>query len=379
MPIKNISKLMEKSASYQKGFLENCHIYEKIASFYFHVKIKNKNTLVFYKSNNKEIEYDDLILNKMWNTPIEDFTKMFLSDKEFMEKCVGFTFSFFYFPVSNPLGIDYSDGQGELSYRYILDHITLPNKNTHSVGYVDEFKKIDKNSLIRPIGICLKDSNRTVDEKKSLNESIRSRKNENILKFIYSLIDTEKLCAPSIQKAEGFILKTDTDVYQIINNSDNEYEVKNNRLALEIFVHSFVDFLNKTEYTDCFVSNNYTINVCHIFLKYKKWFEENDNAKFFKFYNIKSDDLESPTFGYYGGTFFDLIPVKSVRELCQQEPFWNNVFKILLNGLKKEKKHTPNDLILSSDDIKIWNTLVGVFAVYSNISRTLNLQKLVLN
>ena len=106
MPIKNITKLMEKSYSYQKGFLENCFIYEKISSFYFHVKIKNRNTLVFYKANNKEIEFNDLLLNKMWNTPIQDFTKMFLSDKEFVEKCVERTFNNNAFYSSNKVRIN---------------------------------------------------------------------------------------------------------------------------------------------------------------------------------------------------------------------------------------------------------------------------------
>ena len=98
-----------------------------------------------------------------------------------------------------------------------------------------------------------------------------------------------------------------------------------------------------------------------------------------KFYNIKPSDLESPTFGYYGGTFYELIPVKAVRELCQKEPFWDNVFKILLNGMKKEKKFTPNDLILTKEDVKTWNTLVGVFSMYDNIGKGTSLHRLILH
>ena len=372
---------MEKSYSYQKGFLENCFIYEKISSFYFHVKIKNRNTLVFYKANNKEIEFNDLLLNKMWNTPIQDFTKMFLSDKEFVEKCVGFTFSFFYFPVSNPLGIEYAENPEKgLPFRYILDHITLPNKITRAVGYINEFNRMDTKGLIRPFGICLKDDTRTEQEKKELINGIKSKNIKQFLDSIFSIIDTDKLCARSIDSAEGFILKSDSDVYQIINPVGEKPEVRNGRLALEIFVHSFVSFINNPDdFADCFVSNNYTTNVCHLLLKYKKWIEKDNNIQLLKFYNIKPSDLESPTFGYYGGTFYELIPVKAVRELCQKEPFWDNVFKILLNGLKKEKKFTPNDLILTKEDVKTWNALVGVFSMYDNIGKGTSLHRLILH
>lgn len=362
--IKNLAKFIERPVSFQKNFLQNCTVYEKISAYYIHVKVTSKTTIKFYKSNNKEIDIVDIILNKMWQTPINDFTKMFLSSESFMEKSVGLTYSFFFFPVSKPINIEYDLENEGGEYRYILDNIRMENGQIINIGYIKDFIEIDTEHLIREKGICLGNLNITLTTK-DLKTLIKEKDDSKLQDWIEKWIDSTHICAKGgLENCEGFVLKYKDEVYQLSFTSSTEIQ-DSNKLALEIFTHNFIEFVSQINFADCLSTNNYVSNVSNIFLKYCYWVQNNPDKNLFTYYHIKESDLRAPTFGWYPGTYFELIPNKTVRELCQNNPLYDNIFKILLNGLQKEKRNNRNALIMTMEDVEVWNSLVKVFSVYN--------------
>ena len=71
--IRDIEELINKKLSYIEQFAEECTITEKIDTYYVCVEIQSKNTIVFKKSNNKQITRIDMYINSMWSKLMNDW------------------------------------------------------------------------------------------------------------------------------------------------------------------------------------------------------------------------------------------------------------------------------------------------------------------
>lgn len=360
--IKDISELFKKNKKYIKQYFKSCTISEKIAAYYFHVKILSSTQINFYKSNHKEIETTDIILNKMWLDLILDISKAFLSNLEFMKKYIGYTFSFFYLPVSKPFNIQYKD-----NFKYILSNVEDSKKQDNSL-ILNDFAAYLHDNILNKISVnsvLLSDSLRSDIQNINVSNIINQFANNKIdlkttLNQILKLIISENHIH-SIEYPEGFILRNNGEIYQIKNLlQKNEIINQDNRLTLEFFTHVFSDYLEKYDYVKN-LNSNYIKSVCNLFLDFKQtyWIDFDLPSKF-KYYNVNAVDLESPNSGYYPGTCFDLIPNKKVREICSKSSLDDNMFKILLNGLRKHKKQSFDSLLMNQKNIDNWNECVDI-------------------
>lgn len=329
-----------------KDFLCNCTVTEKISAFYIHVKIVSDTCIKICKANQKEIRKEDIILNKMWNLPVNDFTHIFFKNEKLM-KYTGYVFSFFFFPVNKPFNVTYKNG-----FRYILSFVK--DKFGNSVD-IRNFDLSVFGNEIKQGGIILHDDKRNATE---INKIASVYDYKDGYSFIMNDLigkDNNNICAESFEEAEGFILKWKKNDFQILQNEKFSDHMKINRLPLEFVIHDFSQFLkNFQEWIDYTSNADYSTNVSLLFNEYISHFNEKEYSS----YNITADDLTAPNFGYYGGTGIEFIPVKKTRELCLANPFFKNIFKILLNGLQKEKVFKLNMVIITEEDIDFWNKCV---------------------
>lgn len=358
MNIKNFNGLTEKPVPYIRKFLETCSINEKISAFYFHVKIVSKNSVGLYRANHTAMLREDIILNSMWKTPAEDFNIILCSHPDFMNDYVGYTFSFFYMPVEQPLGVKYHSG-----FRYILSYVK------DAQGHTDETKEtaerlVALSDLISDNGTVVCDETRSISQKKELDSILKHTGNyddyiDKLQSFVVnSLVDKSLLHS---DEPEGFILKSREGLWQIpMNEPEIVTEQPIGRISLEFFMHLFCEYLSQNDYAE-HITNSYVKSVCMIFID----FCNHIDMKSFDYYNIKAENLASPTFGYYSGTCYELIPVRKVREMCTKSPMYDNMFKILLNGLRRRRKSGTGSVLLSDKDIEAWNKCSQLITIMS--------------
>lgn len=360
--IRGLDDFIKNTSKYKKNFLMNCSIYEKISAFYFHVKIVSPAIQILYKSDYHRIMTEDIIMNKMWKDPMIDIPNMFISHPDFTNKHIGWTFSFFYFPVNNPLVVEY-DLNGK--WKYMLGYVCDNNGNQIDINEnLIDFNTNLFNDLCVPFSYKQWDSSlMTVHEKTLINEAIRENTIDGYIKLIERLVNEspkKNLLIPGrkdLSRAEGLILRNDKDIYQIVYNTSRR-TVSDNRLSLEFFLHMFCCYLKETDYINL-IRENYIKSVCILFNDFRNnWMTEKNNQDKFSYYNITAEDLESPTFGYYPGTCYDMIPHHSVRELCKKDKMSDNMFKILLNGLRKRRNTKSSSMLMSEEDNMIWNDCV---------------------
>jgi len=363
--LRGLDDFMKKPMAYKKKFLYNCTIQEKVSAFYFHVRVLSETRVKVYKSDYKEIKVEDVVLNKMWKAPTEEIPEILLKNPEIASQMIGWTLSFFYFPVEKPLVVEYDLSEG---WKYMLAFATDEHKNPVDVS------KIDLNllsPLIRKKSYTLKDDRRSPEEQAYIDQVIKENSVDAVLKWIEKTISKNEekdknLLAKTLNDSEGVVLRWKKDIYQVVYNSLGQESPKDNRLSLEFFIHSFCQWLRGVEYSE-FMKSTYLKSVCSLFCEFKKsWLDDKEKMKSFNYYNIKPEDLEAPTFGYYPGTCYDLIPNKLVRDLCMSDKMYDNMFKILLNGLKKAKAITEGSMLVSEEDITVWNECVRIIKNYTN-------------
>lgn len=371
--LRGLDDFMKKPQAFKKKFLTNCEIQEKISAFYFHVRVLSETTVIVYKADYQEIKPEDVIMNKMWREPLEEIPEILLKHPEVTRGLIGYTLSFFYFPVAKPLVVEYDLTEG---WKYMLGFAADARKKPVSLEPIVE-KLSSVSSLIRPRGYVLrKASDRTPVEKATITDAVKSGDISDIFLVIESLIESSSmkgnLVAKTVKESEGIVLRWKGDIFQIVY-SKVDRTTKDNRLSLEFFMHSFCRWLDSSDYTDL-ISSSYVKSVCNLFYEFKKqWLSDESKMISFNYYNIKAEDLEAPTFGYYPGTCYDLIPHKLVRDMCMKDKLYDNMLKILLNALKKPRKKLASESMLMTDnDIDAWNACVKFIRSYTNPISTLN-------
>lgn len=351
--IKHLDSLSKLSKKKARDFIYNCHVYEKLDMFYFKLKIIAPTTYKFFKSN-KEITVEDLILNRMWKEPVLDFPKFLIPHEEVVKNYVGWSFGFFYLPCEKPLNTSYSEKFNK-GIRYILSDVEDPSGNKNNIG-TDILHILLENSKID----MLLSSNIDVDM--NIVNSILEGSSKSQYSKLSSYFESEvlskigKLYADDVP--EGFIFKhKDYNNYQLLFKERPNMN-QHSKLGLEIFISRFADWaewMDKNDELLPLISYSYIDTVCSLFKAYYK--DENTNNFSQYHYGVSSSDLEAPTFGYYAGTGFEYIPDKETRTLCESSELCENIFKILLNGLKKPKNNT-NYQYLSDLSRERWNNLV---------------------
>ena len=348
--IKTFEQLFKMPESYKIEFLENCAFSEKIAAFYFHVKILSDNLIKFYKSDHQEIRNEDIILNRMWQMPVHDFTRIFLMHPEFTKKHIGYTFSFFFFPVTKPFFIEYKD-----NFRYVIANIQDKYKkqvNPDTVNFHELSSLIRNNS----VNITNKKRNFTMETLSTPESAVKS-----ILSFFHNKDIPESCCKNNYDNAEGIIMRWKGNNYQIIlNNPTPKEKSKFNRLPLEYILKDFSGYLGNSK-NNCMAlldDNDPVKNICNLFSGYMK-------SADFNYYKISAEDLKSPNFGYYSGTGYEFIPSAQVRKICQENILADNIFKVILNAMRRYHKINKTYMILNSKELNIINKFSKIIYRYN--------------
>lgn len=338
--IKQLSefKTQKNSAKLNTLLQKEISFYEKLDTFYFNIQIKYNsnsgyNEIKFYKSNGKEIDLVERILNKMWEEPISYFNKIpnVLNDN--------INIGIYYFPSEMPINTNYKKLFDKSKYYYNTCYLINDKKKTELDFNIAEFYKIPKYEKLYT-GLltlsCIK------DVYLYLNDNI------NEISLVKTLInDIDTFSGNSIEDIEGLILKTNKSNYQIIINEPPKQDLSLQYFYYDMFIIDFIAYI-KNNNVDDLISNNYIQSVCNLFIDYI------NKTDFVKKYIIEDNNLEFPHIGYYGGLNFDLLNNEIVKTICVANPIYKNMFTVLLSGLRYKKK--PHS-VLTEQYCIIWNNL----------------------
>ncbi len=366
--IKSLDDIRKRGKEYQRRFLEGCMMTEKVNAFVFHVKVISVKAVRISKGNHKDISTEDIILNSMWRNPIKEIREIFISDPNFMRNHLGEVFSFFYFPVSNPLGTEYKNE----GFRYVLSFVRDKNGKPLSPSRIMEIQQhlsVLSDELVCPYGIYMRLNgfdfeghmdihfafDRYMKSELSAKEFVKEILERNACTDMRGWLD-DRILAEKPSEAEGYLFRYGNDVYQVIMKEPIRRNVPDNRLSFEFFIHDFCAFLwDDDGWREQMHSTNYVKNVCTLFLRYTDMYYNRDT---FDSYGVKAEDLMSPSNGYYGGTCYDYIPNTKVREMCMNDPMMDSIFKVLLNGLRKTRKMSSEGMLILKEDNDRWNDCV---------------------
>ena len=134
--INNINKLFEEPKTRQLSFLKNCTIEEKICAYRFSVKIISLSNFRFYKGN-KEITQDMIILNRIWETLVKDWTTWLISNPDVIKKYIGYTFFGFYFPDPSPFDENYKYENVYKFSKYLINKVVDWKGIEHTVEFYE--------------------------------------------------------------------------------------------------------------------------------------------------------------------------------------------------------------------------------------------------
>lgn len=315
--IKDISEIYKKSEKIQKEFFENCTIEEKIDAHYITIEISSKDKLKFYKSDKKEIDKVDLIVNDMWGKLLNDWLYIMFSNKEYMEHHIGYKFSMFYLPTSKPLQTVYKKG-----IRYIISRIEF-NKKQYNINEFINSIKYDKTKYL--IVEHYKNLKCVDGEKYPLDKR-------------YCLFDDVSV----IYRYKKLIYQKDYTKHIDINKSKAPYE------------YILIDFLKFMKNRNIKTYISYTSEVCALFNNYiLNFFDKNKILK-----NISEKDLEPSYLGEKPKINYEYIPSILTKTICQSDKLYENIFKILIVNLRKYKNY-KNCILLSKKQCEEWHQLVN--------------------
>lgn len=369
--IKSVGSLRDAGLEKASNFLKTCQVYEKLDMFYFKMKVLSKDSVIFFKSNGKEIKIEDIVLSKMWNDPVLFFSKLVLSKQDIIESLIGYSFGFFYLPVAKPLRVDYSSLH-DAGIRYILSDVEDPKGNLIRAD-VDHSKSETAKAVVKMFGglssvmisdreILKTEKGSSFDEARMKEAFCKPKDDNSVERVILETLKSSKGSLASYEafgaNPEGFIFKKGKANYQIklLNESESAKVKSSSKLGMEFVIVEFCKWAKSTDYTK-FMSKSYIETVCSLF----EAFCTTHDFSSFDLYKTNPEELEAPTFGYYSGMCYDYIPNESVKKLCHEDKMKENIFKILLNGLKKEKSKNAY-LLIDDSTRKVWNDLVKMIS-----------------
>lgn len=352
--LKNISELSNKSFEYQKEFLNECTIEEKVDTHYVSIEVASKSKLIFRKANGKIISQVDLILSSLYSHLIEDWNMIFIKNRDFYISNIGMKIFMFYFPCAQPINTDYSDYLKNKSVGYLITNIV--DKNNKKISYLnfnksnnEAFENINaKFSYHYPLSIDIDKVEKTVNEEQAY--------------FDKSWLNDDEFLNNSKEKSEGVILKYKSDIYQCLfqeHKVENEPIVEKPRTPFEYLLADITAFYKSAKpYFQNYITNSYVSSVCNIFNAYISYWVPNSNIE----KEITAEDIEAPSIHKYDINY-SYIPSVQTKTLCMSNKIYENIFKVMLANMCKKKK-LNYCVYLNKSQVDDWNNIVDLISYY---------------
>lgn len=337
--MKNFSEVINNKKIAQ-DFLnsKNVEFYEMLDLPYFNISIINSENPIILKKNHQLVDDVDYCLNSMWED-VYNFTSTNIKPhiKDILEKVGPCIIGLFYCPNNQPHNIKYPN---DLVGKFILGSI----KNLESgkkISNQDLLFNIIGNDIIMRIPKMVYQFCK-IDTIK--NDLITDIQNMNHHFTSYSGLPLNEI--------EGVVVSANYTYYKIDINNSSESDI--NIENFTTYNSIITDFINV--YDDKIKNfnkfNSYIDNVSYVFTKYI------ENSQYIKNDNIDSKSLVAP--GNTSVLNYSKINNESVKTFCLISELYRNIYKILLNGLRKHKKYcTIGDIILlTQDEVERWNQIV---------------------
>lgn len=297
-------------------------IFEKIDAPYFSIEMHN-GTPVFLKSNHEEISDIDILINSMYRD-----IKIMSNDiiKQIHQN--DYKIGLWYFPIEKPRSITYKN----YANRFMISDF--------SQNISDEIISL-KSLGILPQPIIAKT---TITDK--LLSKIKSYSDGNItsLFLLYELTKSvSKYSGTPMQEMEGVVFKTKKHPYQIIINNPEiiDKNAPSKRIYRDVILKDFLFWYNK--HLPYIEGDSILKKITFLFNKYLNETDITDR------YNIVSDNLTPPAYGYIGKLSLDLIPNQELQQRLVTDRVSREMYKIILNACRKPMKKTSNELLAESE------------------------------
>lgn len=344
--IKDISTLRDRSTEFLTRFVENCTIEEKIDAYYISVEI-HTHRLAFRKANDRKISRQDMILNAMYGTLVNDWQYFRMANPEWFTEHHGDRIYMFFVPSRKPIMTEYKD-----DIVYVIDRIVsasgkeLPQEDTFSICGLTHAEKF---------GISMKETLPKSDAFVTEDVIHKIRKDDRT--WITDLLsDDASAYLLSSGQPEGYIVRMGHKyIFQTTFTPQTERGASTERAQYEYLLMDFIRFWEQLDDIDCFISGgDYVKTVCALFNDYiindEKYTHKIEN-------NIDENSLEPPCLGTRYDMGFEYIPDKTTREICSEKNLYKNIFKVLLVNLKKQK-NIKHCLLMNQEKTEQWNNIV---------------------
>ena len=338
--IKNISEINKKPKAFIKEFANNCIIEEKIDAHYITLEIISKNTIKLKKSNNKEIDRVDLILNNIWGKIMTEWNYIKIVNNKWFNNHIGYKISMFYFPFKKPISIEYSNDVVYLIDRVVFNDEEIKNIDIlfKDIKYFDRFKVKIKNKI-----------EKSKSQLKYIND-IELSKSLDYSELFLNLIDSNvHYLAADIP--EGVIFKWKKNNYQILFNVPEKIESE--KSSYEFLLCDFINYCKKTNYIEK-INQSYVKTVCALFNDYILNSEQvTHNIE----HNIDPSKIKNPCLGTYTGIGYEYIPDSVTKNICKENELYEDIFKVLLANLRKGKDNT-HCIYMNAKQVDDWNNIM---------------------
>lgn len=352
--IKDISALRDRSTEFLTKFVENCTVEEKIDAYYVSVEI-HTHRLLFRKANEKKINRQDMILNSMYGTLINDWQYFRMANPEWFTQHHGDRIYMFYIPSRKPIMTSYKD-----DIVYVIDRIISGSGkelNQEDACSICGLTHADK------FGISMKETLPKSDAYVTGDIIHKIRKDDS--SWISDLLSEDASAyLLSSGQPEGYIVRMGKKyIYQATSSPQTERDANTERAQYEYLLMDFIRFWDELEDVDRFnTAGDYVKTVCALFNEYinngEKYTHKIEN-------NIDETSLEPPCLGTRFDMGLEYVPDITTRELCTEKVLYKNIFKVLLVNLKKQKK-VQHCLLMNQDKVEQWNSIVKTIKNLTN-------------
>ena len=291
----------------------------------------------FKKSNGKDLDRVDLILNSMWSKLVTTWNYIKIANEEWFNKHIGYKISMFYFPVTKPILVEYKN-----NIEYLIDRVFYQDEEIRDIDALfSNVKDIDKFhvKIKHPL------------KKIPVNEVLDLYENcsYNIKTTFLNMFDNSKLWAKD--QPEGYIFKWKKNLYQhcFIKHESLETE----KTSYEFLLITFMNYCKSINYIDK-INQSYTKTICTLFNDFILNYERKTNAVE---HNINIEAIKNPYLGTYNDIGYEYIPDTVTVNLCKESELNKNIFKVLLANLRKGKDYS-RCILMSTKQVDEWNNIV---------------------
>jgi hypothetical protein len=339
--ITDISDLKTSSRDFIGRFISECTASEKIDAPYIEMVIR-PNKVIFCRFRHR-LSPVDLILNADYSRMMMDWEMIRSVNSEWFTSHQGCSVFFFYLPSEKPLCTEYKPGNV-----YIIDRIVNSGITFNDFDGMESLDKLDRFGVSFKYDLKMEE----VPEDEIDDIVTEFRKGS----FLLSGLISEDARLFATDKPEGYIFRFGKrHVYQeIIKDSIYRKQdiPESARSQFEFLLIDFTHFWETID--DIYVDEgDYVKTVCWLFNDYMAYQEKSKTLDG----NITPDGLEPPCLGRRPQTDYRRIPNTRTVELCQGSELADNIFKVLLVNLRKEKRN-DSCVLMVPRQVDAWNNIV---------------------